>query len=165
MIYFIKASDRVKIGYASDPSLRIPAIQTSSPFELEVLLIIDGTYEKERELHSLFQEFRVSGEWFSFEDPIKEFISSCGFLDRKYEFGFDSSEFQGNEQITQLRRRYKMSMEELGAKMNMSKQGVYFLQQSEKDEGISIKSMKKIAKCLGYVFEYRFVKIKDIEEK
>lgn len=51
MIYFIKASDRVKIGYASDPSLRIPAIQTSSPFELEVLLIIDGTYEKESELH------------------------------------------------------------------------------------------------------------------
>jgi len=47
MIYFLKANDKVKIGYADDPSKRILGIQTSSPFEIEVLLIIDGNYDKE----------------------------------------------------------------------------------------------------------------------
>ncbi|MBT8303177.1 MAG: GIY-YIG nuclease family protein, partial [Bacteroidia bacterium] len=37
MIYFLKANNRIKIGYANDPTQRIPSIQTSSPFELEVL--------------------------------------------------------------------------------------------------------------------------------
>ena len=54
MIYFLKANDKVKIGYADDPSTRIPSIKTSSPFELEVLLIIEGNYDKESELHKRF---------------------------------------------------------------------------------------------------------------
>ncbi len=39
MIYFLKANDKVKIGYADDPLKRIPAIQISSPYRLAVLLI------------------------------------------------------------------------------------------------------------------------------
>ena len=71
MVYFIKAENRLKIGYAEDPSKRIPSIQTSSPFQLEVLLIIDGDYSVERDLHQRFQDFRVSGEWFEFNNEIK----------------------------------------------------------------------------------------------
>ncbi len=161
MIYFLKANDRIKIGYANDPSTRIPSIQTSSPFELEVLLIIDGTFSKERELHEKFLEFRKSGEWFEFSEPIKKFVSSLSFEDRRYEFGFDDIEFQGNEQIMKLRNRHKISLEALGSKINITKQGVYSFQQGEKDGTISINSMKKIAECLGYVFEYRFTKLPD----
>jgi hypothetical protein len=58
MIYFLKANNRIKIGYANDPTQRIPSIQTSSPFELEVLLIINGNYDRERELHQKFEAFR-----------------------------------------------------------------------------------------------------------
>ena len=159
MIYFLKANDRIKIGYANDPSTRIPSIQTSAPFELEVILIIDGTYHKERELHEKFREFRKSGEWFDFSEPIKEFVSSMTFEDRRYEFGFDNIEFQGNEQIIKLRKRDKISMEELGRKLNITKQAVFSFQQGEKDGTISLNSMKKIADCLGYSFEYRFTKL------
>lgn len=52
-------------------------------------------------------------------------------------------------------------MENFGKKLNMTKQGVYGFQQGEKDRTISINSMKKIAASLGYVFEYRFVRIKN----
>jgi hypothetical protein len=52
-------------------------------------------------------------------------------------------------------------MEALGSKINITKQGVYSFQQGEKDVTISINSMKKIAECLGYVFEYRFTKLPD----
>lgn len=159
MIYFLKAHDRLKIGYANDPSQRIPSIKTSSPFELEVLLIIDGNYDKERELHQKFQIYRKSGEWFEFSEPIKNFISDNSREDRKYEFGFVSEDFSGNEQILTLRKRHKLSMESLGEKLNMTKQGVYKIQQNEKAGAISINSLKKIAKILGYAFEYRFVKI------
>ena len=87
MIYFLKANDKIKIGYADDPSKRIPSIQTSSPFELEVLLIIDGNYDKERELHKKFQKHRTQGEWFDLEGPIQTFIKENLEFDRKYEFG------------------------------------------------------------------------------
>ncbi len=159
MIYFIKAHDRIKIGYANDPSKRIPSIQTSSPFELEVLLIIDGNYEKERELHQKFQIFRKSGEWFEFSEPIKKFLSDNSREDRKYEFGFVSEDYAGNEQILTLRKRHKLSMESLGEILSMTRQGIYKIQQSEKAGTISINSLKKIAVTLGYTFKYRFVNI------
>lgn len=159
MVYFIKANDRIKIGYANDPSKRIQEIQTSSPFYLEVLLIIDGSYSKERELHKKFQEFRKVGEWFELSEPIKEFISSLSEQDRKYEFGFDDKEFDGDQQILNIRRRHKLSLDDCGKRLNISKQGFLHLQQSENEGGISINSMKKIAESLGYTFEYRFVPI------
>ena len=110
MVYFIKAENRLKIGYAEDPSKRIPSIQTSSPFQLEVLLIIDGDYSIERDLHQKFQDFRVSGEWFEFNDDIKSFINEHLVNDRKYEFGFENSEFLGNQQLKRLRKTKKMSL-------------------------------------------------------
>lgn len=165
MIYFLKANNRIKIGYANDPSQRIPSIQTSSPFDLEVLLIIDGNYDTERELHQKFETFRKSGEWYEYSEPIKSFISKNSSEDRKYEFGFVNEDFAGNEQILTLRKRHKLSMESLGSKLDMTKQGVYRIQQSEKASTISIKSLKKIAKVLGYTFEYRFVKSNDKDEK
>jgi hypothetical protein len=113
MIYFLKANNRIKIGNANDPTQRIPSIQTSSPFDLEVLLIIDGNYDKERELHQKFEEFRKSGEWFEYSEPIKDFISQSSFEDRKYEFGFVNEDFAGNEQIWILRKRHKMSRNRL----------------------------------------------------
>ena len=96
MIYFLKANDKIKIGYADDPSKRIPSIQTSSPFELEVLLIIDGNYDKERELYKKFQKHRTQGEWFDLEGPIQTFIKENLEFDRKYEFGFVIEDFTGN---------------------------------------------------------------------
>ena len=47
MIYFLKAGQKIKIGYSSNIVNRISSIQTATPYKLEVLLIINGDREKE----------------------------------------------------------------------------------------------------------------------
>jgi hypothetical protein len=157
MIYFIKANDKVKIGYADDPSKRIPSIQTSSPFLLEVLLIIDGDYSKERELHNRFHDVRTSGEWFQYEDSIKSFIKENIVFDRKYEFGFVIEDFAGNEQVLRLRKNHKLTLQELGKKLNITGQSAKEIQDREKSGSITIKVLENVAESLGYKFEYRFI--------
>ncbi len=156
MIYFLKANDKVKIGYADDPSKRIPEIQTSNPYELEVLLIIDGNYDKESELHKRFEKHRTSGEWFELEEPIQSFIKENLELDRKYEFGFIIEDFAGNEQVLRLRKRQRLSLKALAEKLNISSQAVHQIQEREKEGTVAIKLLENIAEVLGYKFEYRF---------
>jgi DNA-binding Xre family transcriptional regulator len=165
MVYFIKAENRLKIGYAEDPSKRIPSIQTSSPFQLEVLLIIDGDYSIERDLHQKFQDFRVSGEWFEFNDDIKSFINEHLVNDRKYEFGFENSEFLGNQQLKRLRKTKKMSLGSLGQILNMTKQSVSEFETREELGSITLNNLKKIGNALGCKLEYRFVPIEEEQER
>ncbi|MBL7128081.1 MAG: GIY-YIG nuclease family protein [Ignavibacteria bacterium] len=157
MIYFIKANDKIKIGYADDPSKRIPSIQTSSPFDLEVLLIIDGNYDKESELHKRFHGHRTSGEWFNYEESIKAFIKENLEYDRKYEFGFIIEDFAGNEQVLRLRKQHRLSLQALGEKLNITAQSVKEIQDREKTGSATIKILENIAEVLGYKFEYRFL--------
>jgi len=157
MIYFLKANDKVKIGYADDPSKRILGIQTSSPFEIEVLLIIDGNYDKESELHKRFQKYRTHGEWFDLEGPIQAFIKENLELDRKYEFGFVIEDFAGNEQILRLRKRHKLSLKALAEKLNIASPSLKEIQDREKTGSLTIKKLENVAEVLGYKFENRFV--------
>jgi len=160
MIYFIKANEKVKIGYAVDPSKRIPAIQTSSPFDLEVLLIIDGNYDKEYELHKRFQDMRTSGEWFEFGEPIKSFIKENLEFDRKYEFGFIIEDFTENEKVLRLRKQNNLTLQALADKLKISAQSVKEIQDREKTGGVTINALQNVAQVLGYKFEYRFVSLK-----
>lgn len=160
MIYFIKANEKVKIGYANDPSQRIPSIQTSSPYELEVLLIIDGNFDKEHELHQRFQKMRTSGEWFEFGEPIKSFIKENLLFDRKYEFGFIIEDFTENEKILRLRKQHKLTLQALAEKLKITAQSVKEIQDREKTGGVTINALQNVAKALGYKFEYRFVPLK-----
>ena len=156
MVYFVKANSKVKIGYAEDPSKRIPSIQTSSPYELEVLLIIDGSYERERELHAKFQNYRATGEWFDLSAEIIDFITENHIHDRKYEYGFILEDFAGNEQVLRLRKHHKLTLQAMGEKLNITAQSVKEIQDREKAGTISINVLESVAKSLGYRFEYRF---------
>lgn len=158
MIYFLKANSRVKIGYTDDPIKRISSIQVSSPFPLEVLLIIDGNYEKEKDLHLTFNELRTSGEWFELGEALKRFIHENLPFDRRYEFGFIKDDFAGNDQILRLRLKHNLSLRELGEKLNISAQSVKEIQDREKQGSLTAGLFKKVAESLGYNFEYRFVK-------
>lgn len=165
MIYFLKGNDRVKIGYSHDPSERILSIQTSSPYELEVLLIIDGTQDEERELHAKFRNLRQSGEWFLFDEPIRNYIEENLPCDRKYEFGLGPPVyFEGNEQIRRLRSKHKIRAEELAKRMDVSQQAISAMELREKDGSVAIKNMQRIANALGYEFQYRFVPQKNLPE-
>lgn len=76
-IYFILApsAQRIKIGYSGNPNKRINQLLTSSPHELEVLLVIPGTRDEERSLHERFAHLRQHREWFTDCEELREYIN------------------------------------------------------------------------------------------
>lgn len=79
MIYFLKFEglDYVKIGYTkmSNARLRILSYSTHSPFDVQLLLLIEGTFRDEKKYHKQFKEYHFKKEWFILSEEIKSFIS------------------------------------------------------------------------------------------
>lgn len=73
-VYFISDGEFVKIGVASDPEQRIKALQTSTPHPLELLCTLEGDYPLERKLHTMFADYRASGEWFKLNARIMDVV-------------------------------------------------------------------------------------------
>lgn len=74
-VYFIRAGDKVKIGFSAKPFMRLSAIQTSHHEDLRIMAYIPGTLKFERRLHQMFRALHVRGEWFQFSPEITEFIT------------------------------------------------------------------------------------------
>lgn len=66
MVYFIRntGDGSIKIGYSASPRTRLCQLQTASPHKLQLLGAIEGGFDREREIHAIFEEFRLGGEWF-----------------------------------------------------------------------------------------------------
>lgn len=79
-VYFVKADVTIKIGYAKDVYKRLKALQTANPIQLELIGYIPGNKEKESSLHALFDDYRLSGEWFKYSDEIREYIASLNLI-------------------------------------------------------------------------------------
>ena len=79
VVYFILAADTamVKIGVTRrDPQERLYAMQTGSPSQLEVVLVLDENPPfEERQLHKRFYKQRSHGEWFRCEGELRQFIA------------------------------------------------------------------------------------------
>ena len=62
--YFLKAtnSNLIKIGTSQKPHSRVKQIQSMSPEELRILVVVKGN--REIEFHQKFKAFRSHGEWF-----------------------------------------------------------------------------------------------------
>ena len=87
-VYFIGIGEQyvthVKVGFtAGDPERRLAGLQTGCPFKMRLLGFIMGCPIMERELHSVFAEWRCEGEWFVFSDYIANVIE--GQINRDYE--------------------------------------------------------------------------------
>ena len=80
LIYFILAEQpgRVKIGYAADPHQRKKDLQVGSPVPLALIAVIPGDRTTEPALHKRFARVRSHGEWFEFDDTIKQFLIEHG---------------------------------------------------------------------------------------
>jgi len=65
-IYVIHAvgTNRVKIGFSSDPQRRLVALQTGSSFPLAIIGVRAGSLKLEQAIHGQLQDCRVEGEWF-----------------------------------------------------------------------------------------------------
>ena len=59
--------------------------------------------------------------------------------------------------ITAIRNGIGMSMEQLGKKLSITKQGVMDIEKREKEGAITIKSMQEIAKAINMQFVYGFI--------
>ena len=73
-VYFIGVEDRIKIGRATSWKKRLHSVQTNCPFEAKLLLVLKATVGREGELHRLFKDHRVRGEWHRDHPDIREFI-------------------------------------------------------------------------------------------
>ena len=104
MIYFIKHTEYVKIGFTNDINNRLSQLQVSSPIKLFILGLIEGTVEDEYMYHLKFKNLHCHGEWFKYTDEINKFIETLN-RDLMWKYGFDeqeSSEFDEIESYFQF---------------------------------------------------------------
>lgn len=64
----------IKVGYASDWKARIAVLQTSLPFNLDVIAIYSGTREDEKRVHALLKSSHERREWFRHDDDVEQFL-------------------------------------------------------------------------------------------
>lgn len=105
MIYFIKSKSFVKIGVASDPNVRLKELQTGNPFKLKIAATIPGHFVTEKELHSVFDRFRLEGEWFRYDGHLKACIEACSDPGRKHETVASVRELLENGYHLQVRQK------------------------------------------------------------
>ena len=154
MIYFIKHTDFVKIGYTGDISARLTQLQISCPVKLNVLGLIDGNLEDEAIYHEKFKHLSSSGEWFKYSEELSKFIET---LDKElmWKHGFEKHMTSPIGIIKSCRLEKNISLEELGNLMGITKQAVLDMEKREIHGSISIKSVIKALDVMGYRFEYR----------
>ena len=78
MIYFLsaKTSDgRIKVGYTEDFSKRLSQIERANACRIDVIGVIAGTEEQEKELHEEIEEFRNHHEWYYDTPELREWIA------------------------------------------------------------------------------------------
>lgn len=65
-VYFIQGEGGglIKIGWATNPAVRLKAMQMVCPVRLVMLLSFPGSGDTERALHKRFANLRAHGEWF-----------------------------------------------------------------------------------------------------
>ncbi len=76
-IYFAEAvgQDRIKIGKADNPEDRLKQLQTGSPVELRLLGVIADKASRETDIHALFDQDRIQGEWFNASPDLRRYIA------------------------------------------------------------------------------------------
>ena len=62
----------LKIGYTTNLDKRLKNLQRSCPYTLEIIKTKVGTFEDERKLLQSFKQFKLQGEWFTWDESIIE---------------------------------------------------------------------------------------------
>jgi len=83
LIYFIQDEDTkyIKIGHSRNLRKRLTSMQTGSSSELKLLAWEDASNIGEKQLHSIFSNCRVRGEWFK---PTVALLTYINELLNKY---------------------------------------------------------------------------------
>lgn len=74
-VYFAKNErGAIKIGTARDVNRRLSEIRVFSDVPVEIIGVMRGGLQKERDLHSQFASSKIAGEWFSYTKEISDYI-------------------------------------------------------------------------------------------
>lgn len=81
-VYFVQGGGYIKIGKADNPAYRFSQLlrggviipEGVKPSEIKMVGLERGGHERERELHGIFAESRVAGEWFCTDPSLVEYI-------------------------------------------------------------------------------------------
>jgi excinuclease UvrABC nuclease subunit len=85
---FAEHSEHIKIGVARELKARLSAYKTHTPFTVEILYFIKATYKVddplnakalEKQLHKQFDHLWLKGEWYKYQDDLKEYIEEQNF--------------------------------------------------------------------------------------
>lgn len=91
-VYFITDNNgHIKIGKADNTVKRLNELQTGNPYKLSIILTvmmpsINDAFSLEQELHQLFKDYRLEGEWFEAE-PVLKVIDVDIVKLNKFQFG------------------------------------------------------------------------------
>ncbi len=68
-LYIIQSdlTGMIKIGRSKYPKKRLKQLQTGNPNKLKIIATFDNEGWKEKILHERLKNFRLEGEWFSYE--------------------------------------------------------------------------------------------------
>ena len=159
MIYFIRQNDYVKIGYTENINSRLAQLQTGTPYELSVALLIPGSLEDEGELHKAFIDDKVRGEWFMLSDDMRDYIKTMMGEDLRYDLGLlDRDGLDVSTQTSFYRNVEHLTLRQVGEKMDMTPQSVKEIEIRELHGTVSINVLRKYADAIGYDLVYKFVK-------
>jgi hypothetical protein len=73
-VYVVESNGIYKIGHTTNVPRRVKSIQTSCPFLVKPLVIINGGVELEKSLHTKFKSKNTYGEWFTLKQEDIETI-------------------------------------------------------------------------------------------
>lgn len=156
MIYFIKHTEYIKIGYTNDIQIRLSQLQVSCPVRLKVLGLIDGSLADEAVYHEKFKHLSTSGEWFKQTSELDEFINTLD-KDLMWKHGFEQHTSSLIGVIKSCRLEKNLSMEELGEKLGVSKQAIMDMETRDAQGRISVNSIVKALNAMGYKYQHRAV--------
>lgn len=74
-VYFAQDGDRTKIGWTTGPiEKRMRELRTGAPLIEVVHVISTDDRSLERDLHKLFKDYRIAGEWFALPDDWRQLL-------------------------------------------------------------------------------------------
>lgn len=149
MLYFIQQDKYIKIGYTKNIKTRLSDLQVSSPVKLNVLGLMDGTFEDEAEMHKKFRHLSVNGEWFRYTDELVEFIDSLD-KDLMWFHGFVNYPSSPIGLLKKCRLERNLAMADLGEMLGVTKQAIMDMERREITGSITFKSMSKALNAMNY---------------
>lgn len=111
-VYFIKPvgmQGPIKIGCSRAPANRLMDLATWSPYPLEIIGQVEGTFKDELFLQNSFSEIHSHHEWFHYSDALWAVIQkiiNCGSIDGVREQISPTGNVRGRPRATDDRRKY-----------------------------------------------------------